>query len=82
MSIWSTGGSTTLGGTPSNGQVFNWAFGGVLEAYYVNSCDDYPSDRQHTFEQVTVFNQNLHPLALRSGRTVSILRIRHNAAMV
>jgi len=60
----STGGSTTLGGTPSNGQVFNWAFGGVLEAYYVNSCDDYPSsDRQLTFEQVIVFDQNLHPLA-------------------
>jgi hypothetical protein len=58
-----TGDSTTLGGTPSNGQAFNWAFGGVLEAYYINSCDDYPSDRQVTFEQVTVFNQNLHPLA-------------------
>ncbi|HEY3989284.1 MAG TPA: hypothetical protein VGM02_08305 [Acidobacteriaceae bacterium] len=59
----STGESTTLGSTPSDGQVFNWAFGGVLEAYYVTSCDDYPSDGQLAFDQVTVFDENLQPLA-------------------
>jgi hypothetical protein len=58
----STGQSTTLGNTPSQGQVFNWAFGGVLEAYSVSSCDDYPKDPQLTFDQVTVFDENLRPL--------------------
>ena len=27
--------STTLSDTPSDGQIFNWAFGGVLEPYYI-----------------------------------------------
>ncbi|MGA8742027.1 MAG: hypothetical protein WB561_12660 [Terracidiphilus sp.] len=58
----STGESTTLGDTPSEGQIFNWAFGGVLEPYYVISCDDYPADRHITFENITVFDQNLHPV--------------------
>ena len=58
----STGESTTLGDTPSQGQVFNWAFGGVMEPYYVISCDDYPSDRQLRFERVRVFDQDLHPV--------------------
>jgi hypothetical protein len=59
----STGESTTLGNTPSAGQVFNWAFGGVLEVYYVNTCDDYPSDGRLSFERIRVFDQNLHPVS-------------------
>ncbi len=58
----STGQSTTLSNTPSQGQVFNWAFGGVLEAYSISSCDDYPKDPQLTFDQVTVFDENQRPL--------------------
>lgn len=58
----STGESTTLEGTPSNGQTFNWAFGGVLEAYYVNRCEDYPPDHRLAFEQVILFDQNLKPV--------------------
>lgn len=61
----STGESSTLADTPSDGQIFNWAFGGVLEPYYVISCDDYPSDRHITFESITVFDQNLHPVHTR-----------------
>jgi hypothetical protein len=57
----STGESTTLADTPSEAQTFNWAFGGVLEAYYVVRCDDYPSDRRLTFDTV-VFNQKLDPI--------------------
>lgn len=56
----STGDSTTLEGTPSDGQVFNWAFGGVMEPYYVISCDDYPPNRRIIFEDVTVFDEHLH----------------------
>ena len=58
----STGENTTLSNTPSQGQVFNWAFGGVLEAYYVVACDDLPSDRQISFDRITVFDQDLNPL--------------------
>jgi hypothetical protein len=61
----STGESTTLESTPSEGQIFNWAFGGVLEPYYVISCDDYPADRHIDFENITVFDQNLHPVHMR-----------------
>jgi len=59
----STGQSTTLSNTPSEGQVFNWAFGGVLEPYYVISCNDYPSNGKILFENITVFDQRLHPIA-------------------
>jgi hypothetical protein len=59
----STGGNTTLGNTPSQGQIFNWAFGGVLEAYYIDRCDDYPPDEHLAFQDVTVFDEKLHPLS-------------------
>jgi hypothetical protein len=55
------GNSTTLAKTPSDGQVFNWAFGGVLEPYYVVSCDDYPRDLHETY-QVIVFDERFVPI--------------------
>jgi hypothetical protein len=58
----STGDSTTLDDTPSEGQVFNWAFGAVMEPYGVISCDDYPPNRRITFDDVTVFDEHLHPI--------------------
>jgi hypothetical protein len=58
----STGESTTLSNTPSDGQSFNWAFGGVLEVYYVSRCEDYPPDRELTFDGIIVFDENLHPV--------------------
>ncbi len=58
----STGQSTTLADTPSDGQVFNWAFGGVLEPYYVDNCDDYPPDKRIEFEGIALFDQNLRPI--------------------
>ena len=45
----STGRSTTLPNTPSEGQIFNWAFGGVLEGYSIVQCSDYPPDEYITF---------------------------------
>ncbi len=53
-----TGGSTTLLKTPSDGQVFNWAFGAVLEPYYVVSCEDYPIDRETYY--TAVFDEYFH----------------------
>jgi hypothetical protein len=56
-----TGESTTLKHTPSDGQVFNWAFGGVMEPYYVVSCADYPPNSQMAFD-VLLFNRHLSPV--------------------
>ena len=57
-----TGESTILADTLSEGQIFNWAFGGVLEPYSVVSCDDYPRDRRLSFKRITVFDENLDPV--------------------
>lgn len=38
---WGSGASTTLN-TNSGGRVMNWTFGGVLEAYGVSSCNQFP----------------------------------------
>jgi hypothetical protein len=57
----STGESTTLGDTPSDGQTFNWAFGALFEPYYILSCDDFPSNSKISFDKIIVFNQYLKP---------------------
>lgn len=57
----STGANTTLSHTPSAGQVFNWAFGGVMEPYFVTSCDDYPPNHQLQFS-VMLFTDKLRPI--------------------
>jgi hypothetical protein len=64
-----SGQSTTLSNTPSAGQVFNWAFGAVLEVYGVNSCDDYPKNRQASFS-VVVLDEHLHPIGNPDWSTV------------
>lgn len=53
-----TGGSTTLGNTPSEGQTFNWAFGGVLEAYNIVQCSDYPPNASQTFYDIALYDYN------------------------
>ena len=58
----STGESTTLSDTPSDGQVFNWAFGAVLEVDNVASCDDFPPNEHLRFDKITVFDQDLRPI--------------------
>ncbi len=58
-----TGKSTILANTPSDAQVFNWAFGAVAEPYYVISCNDFPTGGGLTFSGITLFNQNLEAVA-------------------
>jgi hypothetical protein len=58
----STGDSTILSDTPSDGQIFNWAFGGVLEVDNIVSCDDFPSNEHLRFDKITVFDQDLRPV--------------------
>jgi hypothetical protein len=52
------GTSTTLTGTPSEGQSFNWAFSGVVEAYNIVQCGDYPPGGGVVFN-ATLYDQNL-----------------------
>jgi len=54
----STGKSTKLSNTPSEGQTFNWAFAGVLEAYGVVQCSDYPSNGSLTFSGIALYDYN------------------------
>jgi len=54
----STGRSTALNNTPSEGQTFNWAFAGALEVYNVVQCSDYPSNGSLTFSDVALYDYN------------------------
>jgi hypothetical protein len=49
---------TSLVNSPSEGQTFNWAFGGVLEAYNVTQCSDYPSNGSLLFPSINLFDYN------------------------
>ncbi len=51
------GTTTTLTATPSEGQVFNWAFGAALEVYNVTGCDQYPDNTGVGFT-VQLYNQD------------------------
>jgi hypothetical protein len=53
----STGGKTTLPKTSPHNQVWNWAFGGVLEVYNIQQCSDYPANGDVVFN-VTLYDQN------------------------
>jgi hypothetical protein len=53
---------TTLNKTPADGQVWNWAFGVVLEVYGVSQCGDLPPDNSLVFTvQLYDENRNLIP---------------------
>jgi hypothetical protein len=45
-----SGESTELSNSPSEGQTFNWAFAGALEVYSIGECSDYPPNGSLTFE--------------------------------
>ncbi len=53
-----SGGSTELGNSSSEGQTFNWAFAGALEVYSVSQCSDYPPNNSLTFN-VALYDYNL-----------------------
>ena len=53
-----TSAKTSLSKTPSDGQVWNWAFGGVMEVYNVVQCADYPANSGVTYN-VKLYDDNL-----------------------
>jgi hypothetical protein len=56
-----TGANSSLLVTPSQGQVFNWAFGAVMEPYYVVSCNDYPANL-YEYNHVVIFDKFFNPV--------------------
>jgi len=52
----STGHSTKLSNTPSEGQTFNWAFAGVMEVYNVVQCSDYPPNGSLIFSDIALYD--------------------------
>jgi len=52
------GTKTGLMKTISNGQIWNWAFGAVMEVYGVVQCTDYPANTGVTFT-VHLYDQNV-----------------------
>jgi hypothetical protein len=50
--------STELSGTTNAGNTFNWGFGGVLEAYNIVQCADYPSNASLTMKTL-LYDNNL-----------------------
>jgi hypothetical protein len=53
-----TGGSTTLSKTPSEGQSFTWAQGGALEVYEIVACSDYPPNNSADFYNLALYDNN------------------------
>jgi hypothetical protein len=51
-----TGKSTMLSNTPSEGQTFNWAFAGALEVYNIAKCTDYPKNGSIEFSSVDLYD--------------------------
>ena len=46
--------------TKNFGQTFNWAFGGVLEVYYITRCGDYPSAEESGYSGgISFYNQSV-----------------------
>jgi hypothetical protein len=58
-----TGGSTTLANSSSEGQTFNWAFGGVLEAYNISQCSDYPPNGGIFFFNLALYDYNFNQIS-------------------
>jgi hypothetical protein len=54
-----TGKKTTLRKSPAKGQVWNWAFGAVLEVYGVQQCGDFPANEGVVFT-IQLYDQNLN----------------------
>lgn len=52
------GQTTTLSNSPSDGQTFDWAFGGALEVYNVSQCSNYPSSTSEPLTQVSLYDNN------------------------
>jgi hypothetical protein len=53
-----SGKGSSLSYTSSRGESYNWALAGVLEAYYLVACTDYPVDGGITFHDLKLYSFN------------------------
>ena len=58
-----TGKSTTLSNTSSQGQTFNWAFAGALEVYNIAQCADFPSNGAIVYSSLDLYNDSFVTIA-------------------
>lgn len=56
------GGNQSTLNTDSYGEVLNWTFSGVLEAYNISSCDQYPPNNTLSFTGVAVHDVSGNPI--------------------
>jgi hypothetical protein len=54
-----TGAFSEMNDAPSNGQTFNWAFGGVMEVYNIIQCGDYPAGESSGYGGALGFNNQI-----------------------
>lgn len=62
MSQNQTSGASTILATSAYGQAFNWFFGGVLEAYGVAACGQYPANGSVDFTNIEVYDTDFNLL--------------------
>lgn len=58
-----SGVSSNLTNESNFGQTFNWAFGSVLEVYYVTKCSDYPVGGGLESTNVTLYDDTFHKVS-------------------
>jgi hypothetical protein len=63
MSDNTSGEMTTLKNTPAENQVFTWALGGLVAAYGVVQCSDFPPQGTSTFYDIAAFDPNFNKLS-------------------
>jgi hypothetical protein len=67
-----SGASTKLTHTSSQGQTFNWAFAGALEVYNIAHCRDFPPSNSASFYNLALYNDSFAKIA-SPGWTVTKL---------
>jgi len=58
-----SGQSTLLSESSSDGQTFNWAFAAALEVYNIVQCSDYPPDGSTTFSNLALYDDNFDQIS-------------------
>src|SRR6185436_17478783 len=55
-----TSGAVTTLNVPRQPAMY-WVFGGVLEAYYIDTCDEYPAGKE-VFSSIKIYDHALDPM--------------------
>ncbi len=58
-----SGQSSDLSMAYADGQIFNWAFAGAVEVYYISQCSDYPANASISFTNLALYDDNFSQIA-------------------